>query len=459
MDYFIMPGNVSSNLPYFIKATTDISMPRPTSKSSWMEHGNRVRKFNSVNHYKAEGDLWDLPEASYNDLISACKIKLTWGTRSALFSILSGPVYANYNSYYKDYASLYVPVEEYELLCGRMVTGLISYNNQTGRPLDKFLYYYETKKNVLHKYYYYYTVGGWSVVEYSSVTIAPNVRPYYGVISYALEAFRCTKLDEMKRVAQSLTLPEDWESIQELCVSGLEGIHATSLNGFAFLADINVIKQGIDVILALKNPPKTLKELADFYLSEKFGLSATVRDYAQLYDDTTLFLDRVTKLAEHADYKARARDRVLIERDDLFIHQARSFTAYLNNYPDKVMEVLNTIADWGLYPTAKNGWDLIPFSFVCDWFTNVSDRLRAWDYNNARLRYDCIVSMQSVKSDAVFKPQAEPGRLSIGQIYVTAYERRVSTQLPEGRFNTEYSVPGFRKWITGSALIVQRCGK
>jgi len=50
----------------------------------------------------------------------------------------------------------------------------------------------------------------------------------------------------------------------------------------------------------------------------------------------------------------------------------------------------------GLLPTLSNLWDLVPFSFVADWFTNVGDRLKNVDTSVMLFALDVPISVHSI---------------------------------------------------------------
>lgn len=51
----------------------------------------------------------------------------------------------------------------------------------------------------------------------------------------------------------------------------------------------------------------------------------------------------------------------------------------LGSGPGAIMAAVLTLNDVGLLPTLARIWDLVPFSFVLDWFTNLGDRFEAID--------------------------------------------------------------------------------
>jgi len=157
-----------------------------------------------------------------------------------------------------------------------------------------------------------------------------------------------------------------------------------------------------DVIQAGKSARKldiftAMKHLNDAFLSVSYGLKPLISDakslekgYKQAMRHFTQRRVRRTKRLFHDNFNITLGLTVYYSPKEEF---AEGAIGLLDEYRLKLSE-------WGLDPTnAANWWDLIPFSFVVDWFINVGPRFEAlyWSYNSPNANYSIVASIETVK--------------------------------------------------------------
>lgn len=100
----------------------------------------------------------------------------------------------------------------------------------------------------------------------------------------------------------------------------------------------------------------------------------------------------------------------------------------------------------------QNVWDLIPYSFVVDWFTPAGDILQGWDDELmlSHLPINCIVLGKKSTFSATF---AEDGMTY--SLIASRYERKPVSSFPPFATYTSHSV-NINMILNGAALIVQR---
>lgn len=100
-----------------------------------------------------------------------------------------------------------------------------------------------------------------------------------------------------------------------------------------------------------------------------------------------------------------------------------------------------------------NTWDLIPFSFVIDWFVNVSDCLEAIDANYVMTqRHKIICTGRSVKCIRM----AQGPRGFAGSVYYSWYTRNYTRDIVSPALSLELNSNPLNHFIEGTALIVSK---
>lgn len=130
---------------------------------------------------------------------------------------------------------------------------------------------------------------------------------------------------------------------------------------------------------------------------------------------------------------------------------------------DSVLAKVLGIDSLGLLPGPANTWDLIPLSFVLDWFTNVRDRIRSVESTALLIAMGPSYFVHSFKVESPFTP-TELERLRVQPEYIQGvpfdtprlkwYVRQVSRYIPpfrEGRY--DFFMPSRPpSWMTAGAL-------
>lgn len=248
----------------------------------------------------------------------------------------------------------------------------------------------------------------------------------------------------------------------DLCVTALKGLHATEVSMLEYLQGLNIAADGLALLNSIRslNFGSTLKEISDVYLSYSFGAPGAIKDTQNLVNDISKALTEVKRLSAYSKYKGQARTSVM---DIPWLGKRAtgefSLTAYLNNYDDGIMKLMTDLNSWNLYPSASNLWNLVPLSFVIDWFVNVQENLERFDYTYWREYYSvhaCILSSK-FKTTTSWDPTTTPGLG--GQVDISLYTRSVQRELPVPMVDLDLSLPtSVHQFITGAALVVQRKG-
>lgn len=244
-------------------------------------------------------------------------------------------------------------------------------------------------------------------------------------------------------------------------ISLIDQMHATTMNQFEFLTDLNLIKQVYDVAekAVTLNWGGTLKELSDLYLTYSFGASSTARDYVELARAVSEETTRYARARRYRDRRVHTRSRL---QDIPWLGSPSKAllvtTAYLDNFDQGVMGLMNSLDSWGIYPDLSAVWEKVPFSFVVDWFVNVQTNLNRIDANIWREYYNVRACICSTKLETVYDWQTvHPGSRLAGQASISLYHRWIQYSLPQPMVDLDIGLPsGTHQWVTGAALVIQR---
>lgn len=212
------------------------------------------------------------------------------------------------------------------------------------------------------------------------------------------------------------------------------------VNNCENLTQLREIKKNIPPILAVIRK-HNVRSLSQFYLWYKYSYQTTLMDLLAYYK---FFVSWASQAKSRKDFK---RTSLTYNGTSNFgrrvINVTTRYHVYTSTYNAGVLEMM------GLNLNLSNSWDMIPFSFVVDWFVNIGDILSRIDVENALAKVKVYSVCQSTKGTQTYSPDSVKG--AIGSISVTTYVRDVSNTLPTGNITLSTKNPA-RHIIDGSAL-------
>lgn len=205
-------------------------------------------------------------------------------------------------------------------------------------------------------------------------------------------------------------------------VLGIGGLHDTLIReaidamptlGSNNLDNVRQLYSLINDVVHKRIPevPKTIpKLLASGWLQWRYSYNTTKLDVEDAKRN-------LPDLISDTDYIGRSRElaRNVYAVAKLHVRDA---------YQDQVVARVYTFLDrWGLAPTWENLWDLVPFSFMVDWFTDWTDFAHEVHLNKRAQRE---YSIQSVVYSTKMTGQLDQDNL---RCMFSLYDRNVSNQL------------------------------
>lgn len=212
------------------------------------------------------------------------------------------------------------------------------------------------------------------------------------------------------------------------------------VNNCENLSQLRDIKNSLPPLLKLIRR-HNIKSLAELYLWWKYTYSTTILDIRAYYE----FFQKWHKDSSNGKNYRRIditySDTILVDSSP--VDRVTRYHVYTKPYNVGVLEAL------GLNINLSNTWDLLPFSFVVDWFVKVGDLLARIDHDNFMSHVQILTV--SVTTKCTQRYSSLPNDLGTSSLIRSQFRRDVMTTLPIGCISLSTSNP-FRHILDGSAL-------
>lgn len=175
-------------------------------------------------------------------------------------------------------------------------------------------------------------------------------------------------------------------------LDAFQGMRLASFNGLAFTKDTSrLIRDTSQLIRDIKGVRKDPKRLASIWLSYRYG-------HRLYYKDCQTIRKAVVDSSKRRPLKFRGKHTEYLE---LFPGQVTrveyNFTLYVSSSCLTDLSFVAAIRSLDFWPSAENLWDLVPYSFVADWFLNITDLCKRYDASLDILKFPIRGALQSVK--------------------------------------------------------------
>lgn len=206
---------------------------------------------------------------------------------------------------------------------------------------------------------------------------------------------------------------------------------------------------------------KAVKSLTDLRLSLKWGLPLTVSDASSTIQRAleVILLEtnqqRVNKV--HASSSTTATGKGLLSGAD--IQYRRYLTVYYNMKDSRESDSVRWLFDWN-FLSFENLWDMIPYSFVVDWFLQLGDNIATVDSLLYRVAFMDMLGSIRTKVIRFDVPMTALNVLTglnfSGNLTCTYYDRSLSDIVPLPIFSRGTPNLGVVQYVDGGSLILQR---
>jgi len=228
------------------------------------------------------------------------------------------------------------------------------------------------------------------------------------------------------------TPKEMWGDLADVAVQNARSL---DINSIEYARDLVQLKDSCDSIIKLLRGKPDLRKLADAWLTFKYGFRLLIRDSMELGNALgDLLVERRKKW--YSTCRAMEKSVSTITKGPLRGHpvfEQYNLKVYYSPDSDKFLSLCKMMMDWDMFPSLENIWDLIPLSFVIDWFTDFSRTLSRIDTNTyvstvdvhgvIETRKSCV---QSIPADILYLPG---GAVWSGCLALDIYSRQLPKHL------------------------------
>lgn len=245
----------------------------------------------------------------------------------------------------------------------------------------------------------------------------------------------------------------------ELTRAGVDEIKYVNVNSIAFLKDLPEIGGTLasyrDAVMAIakRNPKDVAKKLASAHLSSKYGDKLTIADTKELVEAFERVKRDLNTNSSH--FTLHQRSAAASSNKALQCNTEYVFTLRYNRDTGGVQGALRRLADADFLPTLSNVWDMVPYSFVVDWFVDVESFFSAYDtetyYNLISVDYAIYTSRRTYTIYASFLPQG------FSDITIVEYNRSVRDQVILPTPLVSQAEGWKNNLLTGASLLANFC--
>lgn len=321
---------------------------------------------------------------------------------------------------------------------------------------DKDFSYQRWSYSLSERIVRYYS-GPWGYKSYAGAYAAAldDSRPVYQTMlsSYYNGTYRLVTLTrDMCLDACTSASSGLWSDLGELAIDVLNGYKLTEVNIPAYLVDLpETGKSTLDVIMSVADATKSrnFRELA--FNAGKANLSYQYGDRLAIADTKQLITD-ICNLSRRLDndyhQSSRASSKTVTETGDASttcLHTLQA-TAQCNDSRLQAMRAISSVFN------LTNAWDLVPFSFVADWFVNVDRILGSVD----AATLDCYLVYDQIVEGRTTILTQRTGSADLPAVgTVSLSERTRLSTMPRPSTNLQASKPRLNQWVNGASLITQ----
>lgn len=239
----------------------------------------------------------------------------------------------------------------------------------------------------------------------------------------------------------------DWGMLATNCARQLNTL---SVNGMAYGADIISLKKQVKSILKLLVDFDDPKAWSSLYLSFHYGLKLTV-------SDTKSIMSEIIKVNNH-NGPAKLQSSSSLSDVDMGISGVAHLSVYYDRCSGAFAKLYYKLLEYDtLFSDMENLWDLVPFSFVIDWFVAVGDLLDQLDATNHSVAFNIPAAEYSIKLERQMDPTLFGLDLSQATLQARWYHRCFIPEAPTPSYSLDIPInQGFGHWIESGALILQK---
>lgn len=256
-----------------------------------------------------------------------------------------------------------------------------------------------------------------------------------------------------------------WSELVRTAVDSLDNL---DINSISFLKELVEWKRLLPPLADIRKKPFRGKTWANFYLWLRYGLGLTIADSKEIINALPKIRDSYKETTSKKPTRLRASKTVTVVWNSETWTCRLGLRMVINTYPEfcrNFGSLMDDLRKIDLYPSTANLWDIIPFSFVMDWFFPFQKNLEMVDSELRTMNFRIFSVTQSVKWSRLVPPPAVPGYCSASDLTEVHYDRAVGYVIPGPDFEWNHGADTSRvsntlitRMIDGAALLLQRRG-
>lgn len=216
-------------------------------------------------------------------------------------------------------------------------------------------------------------------------------------------------------------------------------------------------------LASLVTGPITAKVISSLYLSYQYGARLTIKDIQSIGQGVIRMASQI-KQGKRITRAAAAESIQPVSPHLYEIKRVAHLKIKYANHDAELGHWLSTASSLGFSLSLTNVWDMIPWSFVIDWFAGIQTWTERVDTANKIRRMDILAVTRSEKRLAGvplgyllslhLSGKKEPF-LTTGALTCRLYNRTVSRECPVPRCRID-APNSFDHWVEAAALFVQK---
>lgn len=279
--------------------------------------------------------------------------------------------------------------------------------------------------------------------------------------------WRMVRKQKLAWVSMGRALPEklrqpNWEALfpqkqhsvywPEIAAEAYQDLGMTSINGIANVKELFEMGEAVSGFYkTLKSlPSKRAAAAAQAYLAVHYGFKLTVLDAIELRKTLKQYSEKRSSLSKCQASKSWTVGPI-------------SYRAGYQVFYDEFAKLKSTlqelllISDFAL--SSENWWDMVPYSFVVDWFIGVGDVLQALDnFYNLTQRHEVICAGKSILEERILSKSALglADNLVTSPMVASRYYRMYQKKLVTPSLVPSVTINPFNHLIEAAALVISR---
>lgn len=233
-----------------------------------------------------------------------------------------------------------------------------------------------------------------------------------------------------------------------------KGGRATSVGTAQYIIELNQLKTILQPFQTVLGGAWTAKGLASAWLGYNYGTQQTAKDTYNL----------VSSLMRQTGRRIKDFDRLRSTSYGTFnlpfgitVSGYRALTIYYRVCENWIRESYAALRKWGIAPTTNLAWDLVPMSFVVDWFLPIGQALEHFDGKTYMSTLSIIESLLTEKFEYVLPSNYCFGAGYVGEVVISIYSRRIQfNSAPAPTFEWRPVDFNGMHFINGASLAIQR---